>query len=208
MHKKQWAITDFCSASPGCIVIALDNLTGLACSRTASEQKVGQMTRKMWLVPLESSRIKFKDNVLTRIQEMLASSVSNAFLQRILDLDEGIRFAGIVDRKAGKLAAAEVRKGLSRLLSDRELEVYVIQSLIRMDSRRTLENKLGRAIYSSTLYENVKRASIPIGDGRNILILSFETRADHDRIICEKIMPMLGWAGSKTQLYSGKRLQH
>jgi hypothetical protein len=126
------------------------------------------------------------------MHEMLASSVSNSFLQRILDLDEGIRFAGIVDRKAGKLVAAQSRKGVNSLLSDHEVTVSVIQSLIRMDTRRTLENKLGRVIYSFTSYENVKRASIPIGDGRNMLVLSFETRADHDRIICEKIMPMLG----------------
>ena len=72
--------------------------------------------------------------------------VSEALLQKILDSDERIRFAGVVDRKAGKLVAAEFKNGVMPLLSDNELELSVIQSLIRMNTRKTLENKLGRVI--------------------------------------------------------------
>jgi hypothetical protein len=132
---------------------------------------------------------------------MLASSVSDAFLQKILELDEGVRFAGIVDRRAGGLVAAQSRKGLRSLLSEDEVTVSVIQSLLRMDTRRTLESKLGRVVYSSTFYENVKRATIPIDDAGNVLIVSFETRSDHDSIIRDKILPMIGCMASGA--YSG-----
>jgi hypothetical protein len=61
-----------------------------------------------------------------------------------------------------------------------------------MSTRRLMEAKLGKTIYSITFYEKVKRAVIPIGkDGDFILLLSFDNEADHDSIIHNKIMLLI-----------------
>jgi hypothetical protein len=50
-----------------------------------------------------------------------------------------------------------------------------------MDTRRLMEAKLGKTIYSITFYEKVKRAVIPIGkDGDFVLMVSFDNEADSD----------------------------
>jgi hypothetical protein len=56
-----------------------------------------------------------------------------------------------------------------------------------------MEAKLGKTIYSITLYGKVKRAVIPIGKhGDFVLMVSFDNEAaDHDSIIRNKIMPLV-----------------
>jgi hypothetical protein len=71
-----------------------------------------------------------------------------------------------------------------------------------MDTRRLMEAKLGKTIYSITSYEKVKWAVIPIGkDGDFVLMVSFDNEADHDLIIRNKIMPLVS---SHHQKYSKK----
>ena len=106
----------------------------------------------------------------------------------MVNIDNGIRFAGMADR-SGKLAAFAYRPGLQPLLTREESELSVMQSLLRMGMRKTLEEKLGKTIYAFALYEKVKRATIPMDDG--ILMVSFDVEADHESIILSKILPML-----------------
>jgi hypothetical protein len=113
----------------------------------------------------------------------------------ILELDNAIRFAGIASQVSGKILAAKYREGVTPHLTIKESELSIMQSLIRMSTRKALEQKLGNTIYSATVYEKVKRASIVISSGGSngdaILIVSFEKEADHDAIITKKILPFL-----------------
>src|SRR5689334_14100293 len=79
----------------------------------------------------------------------------------ILKLDQTIRFAGIAN-KMGKLISAKFREGLEPLLTEQELEGSIIKAVLRMKTREDYESKLGNTIYTFTLYEKVKRASIPL----------------------------------------------
>lgn len=109
----------------------------------------------------------------------------------ILELDEGIRFAGIATR-FGKVVASIYREGLDPLLTRQESELSVTQSIIRMGTRQTLEQKLGKTIYAFAMYEKVKRATIPMRDAEShIMMVSFDNRADHERLIIEKIIPLV-----------------
>ncbi|MGH9924369.1 MAG: hypothetical protein ACRD5B_03235, partial [Nitrososphaeraceae archaeon] len=60
------------------------------------------------------------------------------------------------------------------------------------NSRKEMESKLGKVIYSFTLYEKIKRATIYT---RNIdypvLLVSFDTQLDHHNIILNKILPIV-----------------
>jgi len=47
-------------------------------------------------------------------------------------------------------------KGLVRLLTEYESELYAIESVLRMNTRRDMETKHGKPTYSFTLYEKVR----------------------------------------------------
>ncbi len=109
----------------------------------------------------------------------------------ILSLDKSIRFASIANMM-GRVMAHEFRKDVTPLLSFEEVESYTVKSVLRMMTREDYETKLGKAIYTFTLYEKVKRASIPL-EHRDcaLLMMSFERQADHEDIILKKIFPVL-----------------
>jgi hypothetical protein len=109
--------------------------------------------------------------------------------KHILELDKTIRFVGIASIE-GKLIAQEYRVGLESLLTKEESELSVMQSIIRMGTRKVLEEKVGKTIYAFALYEKVKRATIPLGDA-NILMVSFDIEANHESIILNKILPLI-----------------
>jgi hypothetical protein len=109
----------------------------------------------------------------------------------ILSLDKSIRFAGITD-KMGKVVAHQFREGVTPMLTFEELEGSAIKSVLRMKTREDYEAKLGRAVYTFTLYDKVKRASIPLQhEDYALLIASFEKDASHESIILSKILPVL-----------------
>ncbi|HEX5978472.1 MAG TPA: hypothetical protein VFY68_14415 [Nitrososphaeraceae archaeon] len=111
--------------------------------------------------------------------------------KRIIELDDKIRFAGIPN-KFGKQIVVEYRKGLDPLLTDNESELYAIETVIRMNTRKDFELKLGKPVYSFTLYEKLKRVTIPL-DNKDypILMVSFDIDANHESIILENIIPYI-----------------
>ena len=65
-----------------------------------------------------------------------------------------------------------------------------MQSIIRMGTRKVLEEKVGKTIYAFALYEKVKRATMPLGDS-GILMISFDIEANHEDIILNKVLPVI-----------------
>jgi hypothetical protein len=117
----------------------------------------------------------------------------------ILELDNAIRFAGVASFDNGNILAAEYKRGVTPLLSIKESELSIVQSLIRMGTRKTLEEKLGKTIYSLTVYQKIKRATIVMYNESTkadaLLMVSLEKEADHDNIITNKILPLLNKIG-------------
>ncbi|MEM3094567.1 MAG: hypothetical protein QXX64_02895 [Nitrososphaera sp.] len=109
----------------------------------------------------------------------------------ILSLDKSIRFAGVANMM-GKVVAQEFRKDVTPLLSFEEVESSAIKSILRMRTREDYEARLGRAIYTFTLYEKIKRASILL-EHRDyaLLMVSFDKQANHEDIILKKILPVI-----------------
>lgn len=116
----------------------------------------------------------------------------------VLELDRSIRFSGVASLE-GKILAAEYRQGVQSLLTLQESELSIMQSLMRMSMRRTLENKLGKTVYATAVYQKVKRATISLfNEGEksdSYLMVSFERQANHEQIINEKILPFVESAG-------------
>lgn len=108
-------------------------------------------------------------------------------------MNKGIRFAGIANNE-GKLTGYAYRPWLIPLLTPKESEISVLQSLIRAGTRRGMEKKLGKALFSYTSYEKVKRVTIDLktpSGGIYIFMISFDTDVDPEPIILSKILPLL-----------------
>ena len=111
--------------------------------------------------------------------------------KQIIRIDETIRFVGLAD-KYGKQVAINYREGLVPYLNQTESEIYSIDTVMRMNSRKEMESKRGKVIYSFTLYENLKRATIYTGNmDYPVLMVSFDTGSNHEDIILNKILPIV-----------------
>src|ERR671915_2562345 len=105
-------------------------------------------------------------------------TVFEEFCQLILGVDESIRFVGIATLN-GAILAMKYRANLIPLLTQEETASSIKYSVWRMESRRILEEKLGKTLYVIATYEKIKRATIPVGhDGKSILIISFDIGCD------------------------------
>jgi hypothetical protein len=110
---------------------------------------------------------------------------------KVLEVDQYVRFAGVADR-LGRLVASQYRRNVPPLLTKEESELSITQSILRMGTRSTLEDKLGQTVYAFALYERVKRATIPIRDPEShYLMVSFDIEADHEGIILRKMLPLM-----------------
>lgn len=118
----------------------------------------------------------------------------SSICDQVLHSDTSIRFVGIPN-KMGKLVVSRYRDGLVPIITEQEIEILAIESVLRMNTRKDFESKFGRPIYSFTLYEKVKRATITLQDNYSeeypILMVSFDREADHDSIIMNKILPII-----------------
>jgi hypothetical protein len=115
----------------------------------------------------------------------------NDLCRQILRSDDNIRFVGIAD-KYGKQIASNYRDGLVPYLNQTESEIYSMDAVMRMNSRKEMESRLGKVIYSFTLYEKLKRATVYSGNiDYPVLMTSFDIQSDHDSIILNKIIPIV-----------------
>ena len=105
--------------------------------------------------------------------------------------DSSVRFVGIPN-KMGRQIVSSHRHDLALLLTPQEIEMFAIESVLRMNTRKDFESKLGKPIYSFTLYEKVKRATITLESKEYpIVMVSFDIQTDHDYIIMDKILPII-----------------
>src|SRR5437660_87459 len=130
----------------------------------------------------------------------------------ILEIDNCIRFAGFANNM-GKITAAQYRGELGPVekengcsfLTKEELELSAIESVLRMVTRKDMISKLGKPIYSFTLYENVKRATISLENNNNlILMVSFDNYkgSNHESIILNGILPLVSYYLSRARTFS------
>ena len=125
-------------------------------------------------------------------------TIFEEFCQLILGVDESIRFVGIATLN-GAILAMKYRANLIPLLTQEETAASIKYSVWRMESRRMLEEKIGKTLYVVATYERLKRATIPVGqDGQSILIISFDMESDVDSIIRNKILTIIKPYGTVT----------
>jgi len=118
-------------------------------------------------------------------------TIFEEFCQLILDVDGSIRFVGVATL-TGAILATKYRANLIPLLTQEETASSIKYSIWRMESRRELEEKLGKTLYVIATYEKLKRATIPVGlEGKSIIIISFDNDCDAESIIRNKILKII-----------------
>ena len=120
--------------------------------------------------------------------EKTLSLVQDLDFESIFETVPSIRFIGVCTTQ-GKLLDAQYRSGVTPLLSDRGLQFAVMKSAIRATTRIGENEEVGNPVYSVTMYENVKRATIPFGDNL-LLLVSFE-KNQVESVIMEKVLEFL-----------------
>jgi hypothetical protein len=115
----------------------------------------------------------------------------DSLCSKIIESDKAIRFVGI-SNKMGNQIISRYRGGLTPLLTPKEIEMYAMQTVLRMNTRKDFELKLGIPLYSFTLYQKVERVTITLDSKEYpILMASFDVEADHENIIVNKILPLI-----------------
>src|SRR5215469_17472390 len=142
-------------------------------------------------------------------QILTAQDVLYHICNQILEIDKCIRFVGFATNM-GTIIASQHRDVLisggkkkeHSLLTKNELELSVIESVLRMATRKDMMSKLGKPIYSFTLYEKVKRATILLENSNNsdrphILMVSFDNKKGavdyQESIILNGILPFVSY---------------
>ena len=102
-------------------------------------------------------------------------------LDRILDLDENIRFVAVSDMDGNEIIS-KAREGLPLFLTKEETQDTLKHAAAAWKSRTKHYNKIGRGIYTMAVYENLRRITVPLKSG-NLLLVTVDNRGGRHQIV-------------------------
>ena len=111
---------------------------------------------------------------------------------RIIKLDRGIRFVGIVNNR-GEVIEGGFKQGVEPLLNGTDEQQMYIHSLSNFMMLQSYSDRLGMVRYSLTEHEKVTLMTFPHGDG--VLCISAMSKANMNNIR-DKVMKVLKSSGS------------
>ncbi|HEU4468796.1 MAG TPA: DUF6659 family protein [Nitrososphaeraceae archaeon] len=110
-----------------------------------------------------------------------------ALCNSIFDVDENIRFVGMID-EMGKLIVGDMKKDTQSLeKNDGSIRLYLGYAINNI-LRRDFDNVFGKVIYTFSEREKIKLLTIPLDE--NLLLVSFDKLADHTKLI-NKILDVI-----------------
>jgi hypothetical protein len=119
------------------------------------------------------------------------------FSKNIVDLDDKIRFAGVME-KSGHLYSGYTKEGFEEYLKGKDQEISFSQIAHIVEMRKTFSSDLGDLKYIVYTYDKVKIFSLPLMD--HIVVLSTEGSANAENII-EKTLEYIKSMEAKLSLY-------
>lgn len=100
---------------------------------------------------------------------------------QILKVDPKVRFAAVYNKWADFLAGG-TKDGLIAHLSEKQTQESVNQAILRWETRKKLEEWVGKPKYAMAEYEKLKRFTFYLSD-EDLLLVTTEPDADHILII-------------------------
>src|SRR5215471_13339478 len=119
------------------------------------------------------------------------------FSKNILDLDDKIRFAAVMER-SGHLHGRCTKEGFEEYLKQKDQEISFSQTAYIVEMRKRFSSDLGDLKYILYTYDKVKIFSVPFMD--HILVLSADGSANPEEII-KKTLEYINTIGTKLSLY-------
>ena len=119
------------------------------------------------------------------------------FSKNILDLDDKMRFAGIME-KSGHLHARCKKEGCEEYLRVKNQGISFSQTAYIVEMRKRFSSDLGDLRYIVYSYDKTKIFSIPMTD--HIVVFSTEGSANAENIV-EKTLEYINTNGAKLSLY-------
>lgn len=117
--------------------------------------------------------------------------------KNILNLDKSIRLA-ILFSKDGDIVGVEVRNPKQLLIPPQDICTWIVKSLLQTNIVQTLEQNLGKVIYTFTEFEKVKTIMIGLEGCAHdvslhdcVILVTFDRDSDHQQIVDEKLFPLL-----------------
>ena len=111
--------------------------------------------------------------------DLLDSNDTKKDYKKILGLDESIRFVGRI--KERKITAFIRRDNSEPLLDDEMSNLAHYQISVKASMEEVFDDSLGKTNWMITSKELVKLITLFLDDG--LLILSIDSKGDHDRVI-------------------------
>ena len=106
---------------------------------------------------------------------------ANEQLDRIMAIDENIRFAAICDMD-GNAIASKSREGADLYLSPEDTQDTLKHAASAWKSRMKHYDKVGKGLYTLAVYEKLRRATVPMPDG-NILLVTIDNAGGQTQIL-------------------------
>ena len=113
-----------------------------------------------------------------------------AFTKSILNSDRSIRWVGITDQN-GIILNERYRERLKLMLTIEETHEFAINTIMRHKTRLKFEPKIGELTYTFRRYKKMSRCLIPINENYYLLLTMDFDQYDFDKIIMEKIIPII-----------------
>jgi hypothetical protein len=99
----------------------------------------------------------------------------NKLCERVFMLNEGIRYAGVID-STGTLVAGGMRKGTDSIVSETDEELYLTQTALRKSMRERFDASMGAARFAYVEREKMSILTFYMAD--KILLLTLEPNVD------------------------------
>ena len=109
------------------------------------------------------------------------------FIDRIMDLDENIRYATIFDMD-GNQKVSRVRSGVKPYLTTDETRETLETSTNAWKSRMKHYDKIGKGLYVLAVYENLRRVTVPLKDN-HLMLVTIDNKGSRD--IIDRILNQL-----------------
>jgi len=106
-------------------------------------------------------------------------------LERILRIDDNVRFAAVSDMD-GNPIASKSKSGVNLHLSPDDTQETLRHAAAAWKSRMKHYDKVGNGIYTLAVYEKLRRVTIPLKSG-NLLLVTIDNQGGQSQIV-DKIL--------------------
>jgi len=106
-------------------------------------------------------------------------------LERLMNLDENIRFAAVASME-GEVLASTSKPNTELYLSPDETMETLQHAVSAWKSRMKHYDKIGEGLYTLSVYEKLRRATVPLPSG-NLLLVTIDNSGGQKQIL-DKIL--------------------